>query len=63
MKKKFLLILALWLSLVGSLWAEPNALRFNSTGDYVDLGKINPTVFSVEAWVCPNGLGLEQPIL
>src|SRR5574344_2087639 len=64
MKQKFLLMLALWLSIVGSLWAEPNCLHFNSSYDnYVSFPAINPTNFTVEAWVRPGALYMEQRII
>jgi len=64
MKQKLLFSLFLWLTLLGSAWAQSNnALHFDGTNDYVSCANTNPTQFTVEAWVYPTALGKDQAII
>ncbi|MFA6403039.1 MAG: FG-GAP-like repeat-containing protein, partial [Salinivirgaceae bacterium] len=40
-----------------------NILCFDGINDNVDCGQLNPTIFSVEAWVNPTILNIDQAIL
>ncbi|PZX16163.1 GLUG motif-containing protein [Breznakibacter xylanolyticus] len=56
MKNKLLLTLILWLTLLGSAWAQGNALHFDGSNDYVDLPDFTTTHdfsqgFTFTAWV------------
>ena len=56
MKQKLLLTLILWLTLLGSAWAQGNALHFDGSNDYVDLPDFTTTHdfsqgFTFTAWV------------
>ncbi|MBN1990153.1 MAG: leucine-rich repeat protein, partial [Bacteroidales bacterium] len=43
--------------------AANNSLHFDGTNDYVACPAINPTQFTVEAWVYPTTLGKDQAII
>ena len=56
MKQKLLLTLILWLTLLGSTWAQGNALHFDGSNDYVDLPDFTTTHdfskgFTFAAWI------------
>jgi hypothetical protein len=61
MKQKILLMLALWLASAWGAQAQSNALHFDGT-DYVACPAMNPTSFTVGAWVYPTTLGKDQAI-
>ncbi|MGE0076235.1 MAG: hypothetical protein AB7S48_00080 [Bacteroidales bacterium] len=64
MKQKLLLTITLWLTLLGSTWAQSNnALHFDSSNNYVSCVNTNPTQFTVEAWAYPAALGNNQAII
>jgi hypothetical protein len=42
---------------------EGNALAFDGTDDYVNCGNLNPTTFTIEAWVNPSVVNSEQAII
>jgi hypothetical protein len=63
MKQKILLMLALWLASAWGAQAQSNALHFDGTDDYVACPAMNPTSFTVGAWVYPTALGKDQAII
>ncbi|KAF5076424.1 Bacterial Ig domain protein [anaerobic digester metagenome] len=63
MKQKLLLTLILWLTLLGSAWAQGNALHFDGTSDYVQCPAVNPATFTMEAWVYPTQLNRDQAVI
>ncbi|MDX9848719.1 MAG: LamG-like jellyroll fold domain-containing protein [Tenuifilaceae bacterium] len=56
-----LLLALLLFSASAPLSAQSNALHFDGTNDYVACPAINPTQFTVEAWVYPTLLNRDQP--
>ncbi|MDD4747472.1 MAG: BACON domain-containing carbohydrate-binding protein, partial [Salinivirgaceae bacterium] len=63
MRNKFLLTLLLWLTLLGSTWAQNNALHFDGTDDYVSSPYFTATSFTAEVWVKPDRLNTDQAII
>jgi len=62
--KHFLLISALWLTLNSVISAQVNcALTFDGTDDYVACPAINPSGFTLEAWINPDGVINDQTII
>lgn len=62
--KHFLLISALWFVLNSVTSAQENyALSFDGTDDYVACPALNPSSFTLEAWVNPDGVANDQAII
>jgi hypothetical protein len=62
--KHFLLISALWLTLNSVTSAQVNcALSFDGVDDYVACPAINPSGFTLEAWINPDGVINDQTII
>ena len=64
MKQKLLLTITLWLTLLGSAWAQSNnSLHFDGIDDYMPGPEIHSTTFTLEAWVYPTALEKDQAII
>jgi hypothetical protein len=61
MRKTLLLLIGLCMGLL--LHAQNNALNFDGTDDYVSCGAINPSAFTLEAWVKPGIVNKDQVII
>jgi hypothetical protein len=42
---------------------QDNALNFDGTNDYVNCGIYNPATFTIEAWVNPNVVNVDQAVV
>lgn len=63
MKKPIILFLSFCLITIGPLFSQNNALNFDGVDDYVACGDINPSSFTLEAWVKPYRIDEDQAII
>ncbi|MGE0076239.1 MAG: PKD domain-containing protein [Bacteroidales bacterium] len=59
----FLLLALFYFAAPPNLQAQNNALHFDGTDDYVDCNSFAPTSFTVEAWVNPDRVNVDQAIV